>query len=118
MLRLTQNQLSAFEGGALDQFVQRGVLHLRQNLADETAQFHDRDLQIRIRTCIERAKPYGFHTEQQVMTFVVATYLAGEHFDKDPKYQQAHALLTDRGQSPQAKSALLLIVLSTQEEEA
>ena len=111
MFRLRQDHVDAFEGAALDDFLSLGVAHLRSHLAAETKPFTDDELKLRIRQCIKRAYPYGLATEPQVMTFVDATYLAGEQFDQDPRCSAARQLLDDPTASPETKATLLLLML-------
>ncbi len=103
--------MRAFQGVAKDNFEERGVGHLRRCLPEATAAYSDAQLKQHIDRCIGRAGRYGLTTERQVMGFVDATYLAGEHFDADPACGWAPRLL-ESDKMPGDDRASLLVVFA------
>jgi hypothetical protein len=70
------------------------------------------DDEVRRRVCesIPRAKKYGLMSEQQVMRFVDATFLLGEHFENEPGYEWAAEILHNENLGADEKSRLLLAI--------
>jgi hypothetical protein len=108
LFQLRAEHIRALEDAAREDFEDRGVRHLRAFLPAEAAPYSDDQLRERVRACVARAKAYGLHSEQQVMSFVDATYLAGEHFDTSPGGERARLFLDAAGLDPDAKALLML----------
>ena len=96
--------MAAFQKQAMEDFETRAVRHLRRNLPKPTAKWSDDDLRRRVRECIPRAKEYDLVSEQQVICFVDTSYLLGENFDKDSKYDWSPELLKSTELSPRDKA--------------
>ena len=115
MFQLRDDHVRALQAVASNEFVERGVAHLRTCLPAATAGFTDDQLRQRIRGCIGRAGKYGLSSQQQVITFVDATYLAGEDFDTAPGNEKARALLLDPDVTPDGKARCLLVMIRCKE---
>jgi hypothetical protein len=85
MFQLRDEHLNALASVSRDNFVERGVSHLRVSLPDYSAPYTDDQLRERIRECVGRAGGYGLTSERQVMAFVDTTYIKGRNFDQDPE---------------------------------
>ena len=96
MLKIGDDHMKAFQKQTADQFVERGVKHLRTHLPEQTALFTDDDLRARIRAGNVRARTYGFISERQIMAFVDTGFLIGPDFDKDRRYPWALEILLNR----------------------
>ena len=108
MFQIRDDHEQAFERTAQENFEGRAILHLRANFAAQTAGCSDEALRGRVRDCIDRAGKYGLTTERQVMSFVTATYVAGEHFDTAPEHPWAFPILRDSEFSSDQKARLLV----------
>jgi hypothetical protein len=100
--------MHAFEGLSLDNFVERGLLHLREYLPNQTKACSDDQLRQRIRSCVERARPYGLTSERQVMVFTDSTFLLGEYFDTDQRRRWPSVLLNNRNLAGDSKATWLI----------
>jgi hypothetical protein len=109
MFQLRDDHITAFQEAAVDSFAERGARHLRETLPAETQRFSDDELRQRVRECIPRATRYGFRSEQEIMMFADATYLAGERFDSDPSCAWAPRLLHNPQLKPFDKARLLVV---------
>jgi|ERR1051326_247932 hypothetical protein len=110
MFQLRDEHLKAFETVALDNFVERAVQHLRAELPRQTADYSDRRLRRRVRSCIDRCAAYGLTTEQQIIHFTETTFLLGKWFDSDPEQRWTKETLRDPELSPDERAALLAAV--------
>jgi hypothetical protein len=95
MFKLRKEHLEAFSELALDGFLDRGVVHLRQSFPQQTQSATDTNLRGWIQSCIPRAASYGLESQYAVMCFVDATFLLGADFDRDPQHACAADLLQD-----------------------
>jgi hypothetical protein len=100
--------MQAFQKVAQDNFEGRAVQHLRTTQSAATAPYSDDQLRQRVHGCVSRAGKYGLTTERQVMSFVDATYLAGEHFDTAPECAWAPTVLNSQGTAGDARATLLV----------
>jgi hypothetical protein len=108
LFQLREDHIRALESVAEDNFADRGVQHLRRILPEATASETDDQLRERVFECVGRAGKYGLATEQQVMSFADATYLAGEHFDTDPACTWAPDILMSSKLSRDDKAVWVL----------
>lgn len=112
LFSLRSEHLQGFETAAIENFEDRGVKYLRENPPGDAATKSDEELRLRIRGSIVRARPYGLTTERQVMSFVSATFLAGERFDTS--FDWARGILGNRHNSPDDKAQLVLLFAHVQ----
>lgn len=112
MMRISPAQMDAFRRQAMANFEDRAVDHLRRKLADPTEGMSDDQLRQRVRSCVPRARTYGFTSERQIIAFVDATYYLGERFDTDPRYAEVVALIRDESIDPDTRAGTLLMLAS------
>lgn len=108
MIQLNESQMRAFCGVAIENFVERGLRHLRSCLPDRTLAYSDDQLRQRLRNCLDRAQHYSLFTERQVIAFTDVTFLLGEFFDTDRRFPWPAALLQSPNVDGDAKARSLL----------
>ena len=108
MLKISQDHMTAFRAQTTDQFVERGVKHLRTHLPEQTDLFSDDDLRARIRAANVRARTYGFRSERHIMAFVDTGFLIGPNFETDKRYPWASAILANRAMPANQRAGMLL----------
>ncbi len=109
MIAIRPAQFETFQKAAADAFLDRGVKHVREHLADAGKSLSDDALRERFRNGIERAKRYGLTAEWDVVRFVDASLLLGDPaFDENPKLGWPRQLLTSPLLAPADKADWLL----------
>jgi hypothetical protein len=109
MFVIRVEQYEAFERHAMLEFERKALAHFRSELAELTEDQPDAALIARVRHCLRRAATYGLESEQEVLSFVDASYLVDdESFDSNPEHPWARAILNDPGMKPEAKAEELL----------
>ena len=109
MFQLREQHIQAMETVAEDNFVERGVLHLRTAFPDATSSMTDESLRARVRNGMSRARMYGLDTEQQIMCFVDSGMILGEAFDSNPNHDWARQILDRRQYPAEVRSQSLLL---------
>lgn len=108
MFQLREEHMRALRQVAQENFEERGVAYLRRDPPGDAATQSEEQLRLRIRSCVQRGKRYGLVSEQQVMSFVTATYVVGEDFDTSPDCDWAPRVLRDPRTSGDTKATLLI----------
>jgi hypothetical protein len=108
LFRIRNEQIQAFRSAALEDFLDRGVAHLRRQLPALVAPFSAQELRERVRACITRCASYRLTSPYDIMCFVDATFLLGEQFDQGPAHAWASDVLRDDDFAPTAKADRLL----------
>lgn len=109
MFQLREEHMRALERVAEENFVDRGVAHLREYFPDLTAGVAADSLRARIRRGAARARQYDLETEQQIMCFVDSGMMLGEDFDSDPNHDWARQILERRQYTADTRSQALLM---------
>jgi hypothetical protein len=107
MLEIRKEQAEAYHHVMVEDFVQRGLKHVRKHLAGESRECSDDEVRRRIREGIPRAAQYGLASEQQVIFYVDTSFLLGEHFDRDPQYPWAAEILRSTKLTGDEKASVL-----------
>jgi hypothetical protein len=108
MFRIRSEHLDAMKESYERGFEAEALAHLRTMLADRTESLSDENLLRRVRSGANRAAFYGLETEQEIMSFIDASFFLGEEFDVDPGLAWARQLLDDRQLDPAARAETLL----------
>ena len=90
LFQLREEHEKALAKVALDNFEARTADHVRKNLPKQSAGLTEQALRGRVRREAEHSRRYGLTSERQIVRFVDADFLLGEHYLEDPAHQWAH----------------------------
>ena len=108
LFQLSGAHVSAFQEVATTSFTERALEHLRAVLTEAAAPFTDEQVRQQVRNCMSRGAEYDLTTEQQIMHFVDATFLAGEDFELAPEFEYVREVLTDSDLDADSKATFAL----------
>jgi hypothetical protein len=113
-LNIRPEQVDELDRAARNDFHQRLMKFLREQLPDETKASTDEELLARITQSEERAARYGIVSEMGVTQFVCLTYMAGPDFNEMPPI---HNYLSQPSDDPDERLNELVEEIMAQEEE-
>ncbi|MRG98039.1 hypothetical protein [Polyangium spumosum] len=86
MLKISQNQIQAFEASAQRSFEEEMTSHIRTFAPRRCREIDDGQLRMAVRDGINRARVYEFTNKGPIRLFLETMLLFGAHFDTDPQY--------------------------------
>jgi hypothetical protein len=108
MLRIRHEQMAALLEAQRRQFALEMVEHLRRYSTVLAARIGDPGLYQVARNGLAQAERYGFTARGPVRLYIELTVMFGSHFDTDPQFPWAMALLNDRTSNDQMARAELV----------
>jgi hypothetical protein len=105
---LRSQQTAALQEASKARFMQKAVLHLRDQMADRVAGLDDPQLQAWVDDAIGRANALGFQTELELICFLDAEVLAGYRFYEADDNPWARRALDNAPLRPFDRARLLL----------
>lgn len=106
MFRLRKPQIEAIEKAAEPLFVDRVMVHLRQNHAEAVAGLHEPVLRKRTAAGVARARRHGLERQDSVGTFVALMFEVAPDFDRHPVIAK---ILKKEGVAPDDRVTLLAV---------
>jgi hypothetical protein len=95
MIKIYKSQLDAFASISLRNFEGRMVKHLQCVFRDECEQIGETGIRKIIQHGMERSQHYGIVLEYDICLYLHVMLVLGEHFDEEPKFTWARAVLDD-----------------------
>lgn len=111
-LIIRKEQMEAFEPQAEAAFVDRVVMHLREEHAEAVGRLPDDVLQEMINNGLARGRKYGLSWESSLTAFVALMFEIAPNFDEHPRIQQ---VLRDESVPPDSRIDMLLERISDQD---
>ena len=115
MLVIRKEQMEAMEEYMLRSLKKRMVSHLRANYPEETAEMSDDELDLLVKSGIDKAESYDIIEDDDVRRFLEFMVINGENFDKEDP--EAEDILTDDEMDSDEKMDELDYYYSESEEE-
>ena len=95
MLTITQEQMAVFREPAIEGYVKRTAVHLKELFPEDFAAMGEHKLDETIRQGIQRAASYGFILQGDVRRYLELSVRLGADFDSDPQFPWASSILND-----------------------
>lgn len=103
-MKIREEQMNTLDEASQEDFHQRLLFFLREELPEETSEFTDEGLMDWIIENEKRALKYDVETELGITQFVCLTFLVGPKFDELP---DVHAYLKEPNTDPDEKMDIL-----------
>ena len=112
MLKLRKEQIAIFEALFNKKFRADILKHAREDLAEETEEMSDEDIDFLIDEAITRGYSNGIAFERNIMLFFDLLIFKGRHFEKDRKNRWINKVLTDEDLDENAKMETIYLRLA------
>lgn len=103
MLRIREEQITAFRAYMRKKFVDRVLGHVREHFPEDFEVLGEAQTRTVIKLGIDRAAEHGFETKGDVCNYITLMFSLGSYFDEDPLLPwAAEAIEGKEGTSPSA----------------
>ena len=94
MFKVRKEQMEAYREGALRDFEDRVLTHLRKFYPAEHAALGEEQIRRLVRYGVARARSHGFTSERAACIYIDVMFAFGRDFDRDPALPWANQVLS------------------------
>jgi len=100
-------QYDALAQASLNHFVEKLTVHLKYHFPDQCRALGRTRLEAMIHYGIRNAATYNIQSETAVSQYLWLMFVAGQHFDQDPRMHWAKEILLNRDHDPEIRLGLI-----------